>query len=391
MIVLENIQKIGIVEPMNLGDLLWSVPLFRALRYAWPQAEIVLIADAYVAPFYERFHHYLDRMILFDADIEWSSEQELLPFIENIKSERFDLILKLYFWLGIKPEICFWDEHYQSKVQKKHDTSDTSSSSDGHGVDEHVFWAAHQRSIRLACALGARYTAGIAETSADRPASFIGVPHTQNQHVVETLLSVAQALGIPSRGRHLEFPLTQIDHQEAGSLLTSLGISSERPLVGIHPGSSVNFRRWAPERFAQVADFLVEEYDANILITGVASERALMAQVMDCMCHTDRAVDVSGVNLGTLAALIDKMTLLVCNSTGPLHLAVARQCPSIGVFGLESEAIQWRGRDTTLHCALVAPGGGVGMRHVEAMRMVSVEQAISAAQRLLKQKRTTQE
>jgi ADP-heptose:LPS heptosyltransferase len=370
---LEKAQKIGIIEPMNLGDLLCSVPLFRCLRHAWPEAEIVLIGDPPVSPFYDHFRHYLDRLILSDEDIEWGTDEELAGFVKSMRAERFDLLLKIYFWAGIKPENSYWDEHYR--------TADTDAKA---RISENAYRQAHERSIRLACSLDARCVVGLAEPWATRPLSFIGVPFRRDQHIVYTLLDVARALGIPTGSPHLEFPLSRTDRQLARDLLNRLGLSDDHPLIGLHPGASVIYRRWPPERFARVADFLVEAYNANIVLMGMEAEKPVVAQVVSAMRHADRAIDISGVtSLGSLAAVIDRLVLLLSNPTGPIHLAVARQRPSIVVFGLETDAIQWGELDPKIQRALLAPAGGQGMSHMDAIQAVTVEQAITATREML--------
>jgi ADP-heptose:LPS heptosyltransferase len=361
--MLEKVSKIGIIEPMNLGDLLCSVPLFRSLRRAWPAAEIVLIGDGYIVPFFDRFRHYLDRLFCFDIDIEWGNEQDIQPFVDSVSRERFDLLLKLYFWLGKKPETTWWDEHYPARPQP-----DGSVRS---GVSQEEFWEAHLRSIRLASSLGARVTAGIADVDAPRPNSFIGVPHVLSQHVVHTMLNVARALGVPLHGDELEFPLVDEEHLQAAQLLDSHGIRRDLPLVGIHVGANASFRQWPIERFATVADALIDKYGVGVVFTGVDSEHALIARAIDAMERREHAYDFSGkTDLGMLAAILDRMALYITNNTGAHHVAVARRTPSITIFGHEREAAQWAGLDRHLHRALVASGGGEALPLADAIRSI---------------------
>ena len=50
------------------------------------------------------------------------------------------------------------------------------------------------------------------------------------------------------------------------------------------------FRQWPPERFAKLADFLVETHDADLVFTGIESEVTTVAEVITRLRHPDRAI-----------------------------------------------------------------------------------------------------
>lgn len=87
------------------------------------------------------------------------------------------------------------------------------------------------------------------------------------------MLALMQALGVPECGDDMELSVLPEDrialqaHPIPGSAL-----ATDRPLVAIHPGVKVATRRWPLERFAVVADYLINNYDVRVLITGGKQE-----------------------------------------------------------------------------------------------------------------------
>src|SRR5436309_1918818 len=81
------------------------------------------------------------------------------------------------------------------------------------------------------------------------------------------LFALVQFLGLQSCGDELEFPLTDEDFCRLGQI-TDAPSTTERYAI-IHPGASVEQRRWPVENFAAVADALAER-GLQMVLTGVA-------------------------------------------------------------------------------------------------------------------------
>jgi ADP-heptose:LPS heptosyltransferase len=91
--------RIGIFRALQLGDLLCAIPAVRALRVAYPQAEIVWIGLPWTTSFVQRFSQYVDRCIIFPG-YPGLPEQGWSPaawevFVERMKGESFDLIIQM--------------------------------------------------------------------------------------------------------------------------------------------------------------------------------------------------------------------------------------------------------------------------------------------------------
>jgi ADP-heptose:LPS heptosyltransferase len=118
-------------------------------------------------------------------------------------------------------------------------------------------------------------------------------------------------------------------HQHALRLLGSAG----RPLIGVHVSGGRPIKQWHPQRFAEVAQRLVTDTGATIVLTGSAADRPLVDLVTKRLPR-GRIIDVAGrIDLLTLAGVLEQLDLLITGDTGPMHLAAAVDTPVVAVFG----------------------------------------------------------
>jgi ADP-heptose:LPS heptosyltransferase len=193
--------------------------------------------------------------------------------------------------------------------------------------------------------LGARHTAGYFRSGEFCPDAERFVPWQPGEHEVRRYLVLLRALGIDADDAALEFPVTDEDRDDLRRAAAGAALD-ERDYVCVHPGSQLPSRRWLAERFAAVADALAED-GLNVVLTGVAGEAALNAQVARSMRAP--AVDLAGkTTLGAAAALIDGARLLISNDTGVAHIAAARRTPSVRI-SCGGDERRWAPLETDIH------------------------------------------
>ncbi len=308
--------RIAILRALpGLGDLLCAVPAWRALRAAYPQAHITLIGLKATRPLVERFAGYIDDFLPFPGYPGLSPEPPtpsvLRRFVLGVQG-RFDLALQMH----------------------------------GSGVISNDF-------IQL---LGAKQATGFflpGEYCPD-PATFRPYPtHLSEGH---RCLELVASLGIPSQGDRLEFPVQPADWAAFARL------QAEHPwlqgnYVCLHPGASEDSKRWPVAYFAAVGAWLAEQ-GLSVVLTGTAGEKSLTRVVAHAM---DRPVlDLAGrTPTGTLALLLQKARLLICNDTGVSHLAAAMRTPSVVIFS-EPNLKRWAPLDGQRHLALGPSDNGNG-------------------------------
>jgi lipopolysaccharide heptosyltransferase II len=207
------------------------------------------------------------------------------------------------------------------------------------------------------------------------------------RHEVQRQLDLVATIGATIEDTRLVVRLTSAARQKMRRRLTRLGLHGRAPRVVIHPGASVPSRRYPPEGFAAVAGALVREQGCQVLLTGSAGERELVAQIQqDAGVPT---LSLAGeTNVEELAALLAESSLLVSNNTGPVHLAAAVGTPVVDLYALTNlQHTPWQVPHEVLfhdvpcrNCyKSVCP-----QEHHHCLRLVRPEAVVRAACRLLR-------
>ncbi|MEE8282609.1 MAG: lipopolysaccharide heptosyltransferase I [candidate division NC10 bacterium] len=150
-------------------------------------------------------------------------------------------------------------------------------------------------------------------------------------HMVEWNLSLLKPLGIPVP--EIAFPLPHVpeDEARASDLLQEHGVTPQDRVVTLIPATRRLPKQWPPASFRELAESLVREPQARILLlVGPGEERLLqlVAQGLD-----GRAIPISATSISEVVAFLRRAHLVVGNDTGPLHLAAALGVPTIGLYG----------------------------------------------------------
>ena len=185
------------------------------------------------------------------------------------------------------------------------------------------------RSNLMLAVSGARRTAGF-RSGGGGPVLDEAADYDTRGHTVDnTRALVARVFGrAPSR---LPQPLLIVPDRASHEAARRL--PSRRPLVGLHASGGRTIKQWEPERFAEVAQRLIAERAATIVLTGSAADRNVVDPVRQRL-PAGSFVDLTGdLDLLTLAAIIARVDLFVTGDTGPMHVAAAVGTPVVAVFG----------------------------------------------------------
>jgi ADP-heptose:LPS heptosyltransferase len=179
-------------------------------------------------------------------------------------------------------------------------------------------------------AAGARRTVGFASGGGGALLD-IALDYDATAHTADN----ARRLVHVAVGREPEGPIAwalripEANRTEAARLLAPIGGRK----VGIHASGGRAIKQWPETRFREVAERLVRDRAASIVLTGTSAERA-QVDIVKAGLPPDRVVDLSGdIDLLTTAAVIAELDLFVTGDTGPMHLANAVGTPIVAVFG----------------------------------------------------------
>jgi heptosyltransferase-2 len=115
--------------------------------------------------------------------------------------------------------------------------------------------------------------------------------------------------------------------------------SVPHPIIAMHPGSGgySTARRWAPERFAQLANTLFHDVGGQIFLMGGPEEVTLHQQIMDMLASNIPVRSLAGKgSIKVAAAVLELIDLFIGNDAGLMHLAVAVNTPTVAIFGLSN-------------------------------------------------------
>ena len=156
------------------------------------------------------------------------------------------------------------------------------------------------------------------------------------RHNVEENAKLVELLGVqlPFDLPPLQVSLKPADQAEAEEWLQSKGIQGSQMIAGFHAGSAlfkkhIN-KRWAPEKFAELGRRLKKEQNAVVLLFGGPEESELKERINREMGGAGYVVHVP--SLSTVASLIARCNVMVCNDAGLMHIASALHVPVVSIF-----------------------------------------------------------
>ncbi len=278
-------NKVLIVKPSSLGDIIHSLPFLYSVKEQMPEARVHWVIAEGLAPLLEG-HPLIDRLWKINKD-EWKKPSKAFQTIgqfralsAKLRKEKFDAVFDLQGLLrsaiisrmaGAKAVVGFREAREGGSLFYTHKVS----------------------------------------------VSSLGKMHAP-MHAVERYLKMAQFAGIEPR---LGFPLPQ------GKDFVSPFRSGEYAVMA--PGARWPSKRWPAPGWGELAR---KFSPVPMVIVGAVSDAALAAEIASC--SGGAAIPFAGKSsLKGLVEIIRGAKFMVTNDSGPMHIAAALEVPVFAVFG----------------------------------------------------------
>jgi ADP-heptose:LPS heptosyltransferase len=291
----ETPERILILKPCCVGDVLLATPALAALRRAYPQAHIAWAVSSWSLPLLENSPHLDDLIDAGSIGTRHQTAADLHRLERRMRQARYDTC----FVLDRSPRLTWlvWRMGIPQRV---------GLNSRGRGFAHTV--QAQVRGIR---------------------------------HEAELYLDVLRAVGVRADSPRLEFYPVPAEQEAVARLLNASAAAptyQAGPLVVIHPGGGENpgmemqLKRWPAERFALLANRLVRQHNARLVLAGGPSDVTTSRDIAGMIAYP--VTDLTGeLSWGQLGALLGWTDLYVGNDTGSTHLAVAMGARVVAIFG----------------------------------------------------------
>jgi lipopolysaccharide heptosyltransferase II len=298
-LAIERISKVLVIRVDGLGDFVMSTPAFEAIREIFVDSHITLLAANWskdlseVMPFFDEVIY---------VDVPWIERsksgnlRKLLRSIKQLRKRKFDLMIDLR-------------GDFRNNI------------------------------LMFFC--NAKYRIGYNITGCQFLLTNV-VPLGENQHTVAMVKSLIQYLNPKNEKKYeMSLNITENDRELATKFLNQNGIinGNRNPLVVIHPGARWPGRRWVIKNYAEIADRLVERYDAKVIFTGSCDESKLTQDIVSLMRHKP-IIATGKISLRQFLVLLERSNVFIGVDSGPMHMAAAMRTNVIALLGpARAEAI----------------------------------------------------
>jgi 3-deoxy-D-manno-octulosonic-acid transferase/heptosyltransferase-1 len=344
--------NILIVKLSAIGDVIHTMPALNAIRSHFPDAHITWLVEEDAASLVEG-HEALNRVLVskrkrwmrgLRSSSFFSTTSEIYRFIKALRDTDYDMILD--FQALLKSGVLIALARGKRKIGF------------GKGLEhmEHSYIFLSER-----------------------------IPAVDMEiHALSRGMMFIDALGIPSNMVEYKLPVSNHDHEKVDDFMRTYGMMGAKSIVAINPVAKWETKLWANKKFSQLADMLIDRYDAKIVFTGGPDDRPTIKDIMAAM--KGHAVNLAGhTTLKMLAALYQKVAFVVSTDTGPMHMAAAVGTPVVALFG---PTAPWRtGPFGSIHQIVraeldCAPCFKRECKTIDCMEQISVQQVIDAIHKL---------
>jgi len=293
-------KRILIIQLRRIGDVLMCTPVIRALRQKYPQSHLAFLTEEESKAILENNPN-LNEVIVWDKN-KYNNWFYALKKIKEIRDKKFDLVVDL---LG---------------------TPRTALASFLSGAKKRIGFAYRFRKIF--------YNLKVA-------------PDQQEKYGALYKLDSLKPLGIESRDSKLDLVIDSKAKSFAQKFFAENKILDSDFKITISPTARRRFNFWFLDRYAKVADGLMEKYSAKAILVWGSGEREIVEKMASLMKFKP-IISAETTTLLELAAILEKCDLQLGNDNGTKHIATAVGIPTVTVYGPHSP-VSWTYPDLSRH------------------------------------------
>jgi lipopolysaccharide heptosyltransferase II len=276
-----------------VGDAIIALPALRVVREHFKDAQITILARPYVADLY-RDQRVCDDLIAYDWAGGHAGFTGRRRLVDELRKRKFDtaLLLQNAFdaaWLTWRA-----------------------------GIPERIGYARDGRSWLL--------------TKAVEVPRAGEIPAHEMFYYLELLRRIGWLKQLP-RDERVAFEVPEVRRRRGAELLLEAGARPHARRIALGAGASFGAARcWPAERFAEAANRLAAEADADVVLIGTAGEAAVNGAIATRLKRP--AIDLTGKTvIAELPGVLSQCHVFIGNDSGVMHVAAAVSLPVVGIFG----------------------------------------------------------
>ena len=283
----DNMKKILVVSVNWLGDVVFSTPVFRALKEAYPKVHLSVLAVPRVKEVLELCPG-VDEVILYDEDGKVKGLLGKTGAGLALRGMKFDAVFILRRSLS----------------------------------RSFVAWIA---GIPVRVGFASKSWSGLLTHVADDKG-------LDQIHRSDVYLRVIEAFDVKVRDRSSVLKVGRDVCERLAQKLRSKGLTGDERIVVLNTGGNWDLKQWPPARFAELAARLTRELGFTVVLPGSASDLTRVSSIA-AASGVSPVVLAGETDLKELAALFKRAHMVVSADSGPLHLANALGANVVALFG----------------------------------------------------------
>ncbi|MCX7661790.1 MAG: hypothetical protein N2Z79_03800, partial [Candidatus Omnitrophica bacterium] len=256
-------KRILISRTDKIGDVILSTPVIKAIREGYPHSYLAMMVSPSAREILEE-NPYLDKIIILDKKKTHRGLLGSIRLVLELKREHFDLALILH------PHRRVHLLTFLTRIKRR---------------------------------IGFNYKWGFFLTD-----KLPHLKHEGQKHELEYNLDLVRYLGIEPKDKKLYLPIREDAERWVREFFSREKITPQDKLLAINPSSSCPSRRWPVERYAELADKLIEKYGFKVLIISGKDDINIADRLQSLMRYP--VINLAGkTSLSQLTSLLKRCKL----------------------------------------------------------------------------------